>query len=89
MVDVPSSREICVKERKYRFDRTFAENSKQSDVYKAVVSPLVTQVMQGYNCTVFAYGQTGTGKTFTMEGQTGTNIPIGKKTIEVYLHSTP
>ena len=25
------------------------------------------QVMQGYNCTVFAYGQTGTGKTFTME----------------------
>ena len=32
------------------------------------MSPLVHQVLQGYNCTVFAYGQTGTGKTHTMEG---------------------
>jgi GTPase SAR1 family protein len=37
-------------------------------VYKSVVAPLVQQVLQGYNCTVFAYGQTGTGKTHTMEG---------------------
>ena len=41
----------------------------QIDVYKAVVAPLLEQVLQGYNCTVFAYGQTGTGKTFTMEGE--------------------
>lgn len=38
------------------------------DVYNAVVSPLLDEVLAGYNCTVFAYGQTGTGKTFTMEG---------------------
>jgi len=37
-------------------------------VYNAVVSPLLEEVLAGYNCTVFAYGQTGTGKTFTMEG---------------------
>lgn len=40
----------------------------QIDVYNAVVSPLLEEVLAGYNCTVFAYGQTGTGKTFTMEG---------------------
>ena len=33
-----------------------------------MVHPLIKQVLQGYNCTVFAYGQTGTGKTHTMEG---------------------
>ena len=38
------------------------------DVYKNVVTPLINQVLEGYNCTVFAYGQTGTGKTYTMEG---------------------
>ena len=36
---------------------------------------VVLQVMQGYNCTVFAYGQTGTGKTFTMEGGDGRDDP--------------
>lgn len=33
-----------------------------------MVSPLIKEVLRGYNCTVFAYGQTGTGKTHTMEG---------------------
>jgi len=28
----------------------------------------VNEVLEGYNCTIFAYGQTGTGKTYTMEG---------------------
>lgn len=43
------------------------------DVYRAVVNPLIDEVLSGYNCTVFAYGQTGTGKTFTMEGERSTN----------------
>lgn len=37
-------------------------------MFKTVAHPLVKQVLLGYNCTVFAYGQTGTGKTYTMEG---------------------
>ena len=37
-------------------------------MYKQVVTPLIPQVLEGYDCTVFAYGQTGTGKTYTMEG---------------------
>lgn len=38
-------------------------------MYKSIVHPLIEEVLAGYNCTVFAYGQTGTGKTFTMEGE--------------------
>lgn len=37
-------------------------------VYQTVVTPALGEVLAGYNCTVFAYGQTGTGKTHTMEG---------------------
>ena len=37
-------------------------------VYQDVVGPILQEVMSGYNCTIFAYGQTGTGKTHTMEG---------------------
>lgn len=42
--------------------------STQQDIYDEVVRPLVSSVLEGFNCCVFAYGQTGTGKTFTMEG---------------------
>jgi kinesin family protein 11 len=75
IVDITSHREMVVKEKphtnltkSYQFDRVFGPKSHQLDVYRAVVEPLIEQVMIGYNCTVFAYGQTGTGKTFTMEG---------------------
>lgn len=44
------------------FDGVFDEKSTQIEVYKRVVSPLIQQVLDGYNCTVFAYGLTGTGK---------------------------
>uniref|UniRef100_A0A914CNA4 Kinesin-like protein n=1 Tax=Acrobeloides nanus TaxID=290746 RepID=A0A914CNA4_9BILA len=51
------------------FDRVYGPETTQSELYKELVTPLVKEVMSGYNCTIFAYGQTGTGKTFTMEGQ--------------------
>ncbi|XP_054005394.1 kinesin-like protein Klp61F [Hylaeus anthracinus] len=75
VVDTPCNREVIIRERshdkftkKFVFDRVFGPSSRQIDVYNAVVHPLVEEVLAGYNCTVFAYGQTGTGKTFTMEG---------------------
>lgn len=37
-------------------------------MYQTAISPIVTEVLEGFNCTIFAYGQTGTGKTYTMEG---------------------
>lgn len=55
--------------RQYTFDNVFDAKSKQFDVYQSVVEPLVDQATEGYNCTVFAYGQTGTGKTYTMIGK--------------------
>ena len=42
-------------------------------VFKSTVVPQIDEVLAGYNCTIFAYGQTGTGKTYTMEGQMNTN----------------
>ncbi|KAM9726846.1 kinesin-like protein KIF11 isoform 2-T2 [Menidia menidia] len=53
----------------YTFDMVFGPAAKQIEVYRSVVCPILDEVIMGYNCTVFAYGQTGTGKTFTMEGE--------------------
>ena len=52
----------------FTFDTVFAPDVKQVDVYNRVARPIVSNVLEGYNGTIFAYGQTGTGKTFTMEG---------------------
>ena len=70
---------LCQPQKKtYTYDRVFGTDSKQGDVFKAVAGPLIKEVLDGYNCTVFAYGRTGTGKTYTMEGNTASNIPIEK-----------
>eukprot|EP00177_Eucheuma_denticulatum_P008603 GFKZ01015660.1.p1 GENE.GFKZ01015660.1~~GFKZ01015660.1.p1 ORF type:complete len:1167 (+),score=203.81 GFKZ01015660.1:298-3798(+) len=53
----------------YTYDHVFGPDATQQDVYRGVVESIVDEVLQGYNCTVFAYGQTGTGKTHTMEGR--------------------
>eukprot|EP00605_Chrysophyceae_sp_TOSAG23-4_P002869 GSChrysophyteH1.ASY1.ANO1.3160.1 assembled CDS len=50
------------------FDRVFGTYSTQEEVFRQMVLPLVQETVAGFNCTVFAYGQTGTGKTHTMEG---------------------
>eukprot|EP00873_Tetraselmis_striata_P027928 jgi/Tetstr1/448192/TSEL_035483.t1 len=55
-------------DRTYKFDKVFGPSSGQADVYDGAISPIVNEVLEGFNCTVFAYGQTGTGKTHTMEG---------------------
>ncbi|KAJ3588040.1 hypothetical protein NHX12_011634, partial [Muraenolepis orangiensis] len=52
----------------FTFDTVFGQESKQLDVYNLTARPIVDSVLEGYNGTIFAYGQTGTGKTFTMEG---------------------
>lgn len=48
--------------------QVFGPTSQQKELFDEAVSPIVNEVLEGYNCTIFAYGQTGTGKTYTMEG---------------------
>lgn len=52
----------------FTFDSVYDSNSKQLDLYDETFRPLVDSVLLGFNGTIFAYGQTGTGKTYTMEG---------------------
>jgi kinesin family member 11 len=55
--------------RKYHFDRVYDCETNQERLYETAIAPMVDEVLQGFNCTVFAYGQTGTGKTHTMTGE--------------------
>ncbi|XP_047327112.1 kinesin-like protein KIN-UC isoform X2 [Impatiens glandulifera] len=50
----------------YRFDELFSETASQRRVYEVVAKPVVESVLNGFNGTVMAYGQTGTGKTYTI-----------------------
>ncbi|CAI2312259.1 unnamed protein product [Caenorhabditis sp. 36 PRJEB53466] len=55
----------------YVFDKVFKPNTTQEQVYKWAAYHIVQDVLSGYNGTVFAYGQTSSGKTHTMEGVIG------------------
>ncbi|EPS38476.1 hypothetical protein H072_7777 [Dactylellina haptotyla CBS 200.50] len=52
----------------FTFDRVFDMNCKQTDIFDFSIRPTVDDILNGYNGTVFAYGQTGAGKSFTMMG---------------------
>ena len=48
--------------------------SQQDKIFNETAFPIVQNVMEGYNGTIFAYGQTGTGKTFTMAGKENSRV---------------
>jgi kinesin family protein 11 len=52
----------------FSFDNVFTAFSSQEEVFEATLKPVIRDVLTGYESTIFAYGQTGTGKTHTMEG---------------------
>ncbi|XP_059809987.1 kinesin-like protein KIF18A [Hypanus sabinus] len=56
------------KDLKFVFDRVFNENSTQQEVFEFTTKHILEGVLNGYNCSVFAYGATGSGKTHTMLG---------------------
>jgi len=55
--------------KQFTLDNVYDWNSTQRQVYDETAYPLVESVMEGYNGTIFAYGQTGTGKSHTMQGK--------------------
>ncbi|KAJ3105285.1 kinesin motor protein cin8 [Phlyctochytrium bullatum] len=74
----------------YTFDRAFGPEATQEAIFDEVVSPILDEVLMGYNCTIFAYGKAlftnfltvrraGTGKTYTMEGdlESGNSFDAG------------
>ncbi|KAH7731283.1 hypothetical protein AAVH_00180 [Aphelenchoides avenae] len=63
--------QITVGGKAFAFDHVFDPSYKQEDVYKNAAYHIVQDVLSGYNGTVFAYGQTSSGKTHTMEGVIG------------------
>ncbi|CAD7683844.1 unnamed protein product [Nyctereutes procyonoides] len=56
------------REKTFIFDTVFDQHASQEDVYRATTQHLVEGVVSGYNATVFAYGPSGAGKTYTMLG---------------------
>ncbi|KAJ8336638.1 hypothetical protein SKAU_G00378580 [Synaphobranchus kaupii] len=59
---------VVLSGKPYMFDRVFQSNTTQEQVYNACAQRIVKDVLEGYNGTIFAYGQTSSGKTHTMEG---------------------
>jgi hypothetical protein len=60
-----------VESHEFSFDAVFGEKHTNMEVYVGTARPLVDAFFEGSRCTCFAYGQTGTGKTYTMEGRQG------------------
>ncbi len=52
----------------YTFDYVYDQYSTQEQIYENTAKKEVISCLQGYNASLLAYGQTGTGKTYTMEG---------------------
>ncbi|KAI9575996.1 kinesin heavy chain [Glossina fuscipes] len=80
IVKFPNSAEencLSIAGKVYLFDKVFKPNASQEKVYNEAAKSIVTDVLAGYNGTIFAYGQTSSGKTHTMEGVIGDSVKQG------------
>jgi len=72
VTEFPSDEDIVIKpdatsKFPFEFDKVFQPNSTDDDVFETV-KPMCQNVLDGFNATVFAYGQAGSGKSFTING---------------------
>ena len=65
--EVIASKEIILESKdKFTFDFVANEDITQDEMFNRLGKPIVDYCLQGYNSTIFAYGQSGSGKTFTI-----------------------
>ena len=53
----------------FAFDRVFSSRSSQRDIFREIGEPIIENTLTGFNSTLIAYGQTASGKTYTMIGE--------------------
>uniref|UniRef100_A0A0K0FJ41 Kinesin-like protein n=1 Tax=Strongyloides venezuelensis TaxID=75913 RepID=A0A0K0FJ41_STRVS len=68
VIEIKNPKDSNETSKNFTFDAIYDWSSTQSELYDETFRDLVNSVLNGFNGTIFAYGQTGTGKTFTMEG---------------------
>ncbi|KAJ3412537.1 hypothetical protein HDV05_000618 [Chytridiales sp. JEL 0842] len=71
----------------FTFDAVFGPEADQSTVYDSVVRPLISKCLEGYNGCIFAYGQTASGKTYTMTGPTTDKEDIDPDQVGIILRT--
>ncbi|XP_057548891.1 kinesin-like protein KIN-7O isoform X2 [Amaranthus tricolor] len=76
---------------KFDFDKVFGEECKTKEVYEARTQEIVSAAVSGFNGTVFAYGQTNSGKTHTMRGSSSEPgvIPLAVRELFDIIHEVP
>ncbi|XP_034152614.1 centromere-associated protein E isoform X2 [Esox lucius] len=77
--------------KNFSFDRVFSAEETTLQLYQELAKPLVVSTVQGYNGTIFAYGQTSSGKTFTMMGSSLTPgvIPLAMEDVFQTIKNCP
>ena len=66
--EISSKKNNQIKEQQFFFDHVFGKNTSQQEIYTKTTKSLLDGIIEGFNATVFAYGATGSGKTYTMLG---------------------
>ncbi|KAF5281686.1 hypothetical protein FQA39_LY17707 [Lamprigera yunnana] len=75
MVEIWDPNEGPAFPKQFTFDSVYDQKSCTENIYNDICYPLIESVLEGYNSTIFVYGQTGCGKSFSMEGSKSPNSP--------------
>ena len=74
------------RDQKFAFDCVYGPNSTNSDVFEGTTKDLIAVLFSGFNCSVFVYGATGSGKTHTMLGKENNPGITLRTVVELYKH---